>query len=812
MAAAAALAIIFVIVDGAIVGLTTFGWALLAVTMSAIDFGISQGITGAIGAQTGFSPLVNSLSLQLNANQALQLTQGLQPLLSQPTLELPSHSLPSRQLPDRSIPDRQTPLELTNPQPAPAPNPSPGPGPQPNPNPQPQPQPNPGPGQQGCECMTPDELQTAIQNAFTTFCQQCLNPEIGTPLASLATLVPLITQYIQNAAASSPATAIAQLGTLLAPGLAAIVQAITTQTTTQHADNDSDDAPAALLDYMVQQGLIDSTMGQMLGDPIRLRMDPTRLHPTIRKFLGGDGSGLWSAIQSLAQQWLTWLKANYPTVFANVSGSLPQVLNTLQVDVLTVINEFAKIETVIPETIFNAVVAATTGGTPITAANVEQTTFTMLGTAFIIGQGVHLLAALGGFLGYPMSSIWGNNAAMIIELLDYDSIRTALTRQFFPAAIGERARQKYQSQYRAHVPAIGQAMLGFSRGKLTDPQLDALLALQGMDSQYTPLLEEISYRPISAFILAGAYQNQDIPASTLSSALANMSLSPADQATMSTVITNRAIAAMRQAYVNAVVAGFGKGITAQSDLTAAQQEAQFGQEATVLSNKIALLAQSEALAAMVEREAIAELEAGYITAGQAQALMEAAGLQAWKVNADVTLAQTKAVLKAVAKFESEERTFARRTMQFTWKSILAQYNDNSIDAATLTTGLTTALAGYLEQLSTMGEPAADISIETQLGAAMITAMVTQATATRQGRPRLVYGVLLDPVKAQLLVDQVGGLKEMVEMLDMTPQVAQQQLQSLGIDATTAAALTQAWFAYGSAKGALKPTNILTSNA
>lgn len=660
--------------------------------------------------------------------------------------------------------------------------------------------------------MTPDELQTAIQNAFTTFCQQCLNPEIGTPLASLATLVPLITQYIQNAAASSPATAIAQLGTLLAPGLAAISTAITTQTTTQNTDQAQDLASKELLDYLVQQGIIDSTTGQLVGDPPRLRYSIGAHLPWMIKWALGDSSALWSMILSLAQQWIAWLKANGPSILAAISPSLADTVNLLINNTSAVTAALGSLETSLPETIFNQVIKTATGGGPITADNVEATTFTMLGTAFMVGQGVHLLAAIGGYLGYPMSSIWGNNAAMVIELLGYDEIRNALVRNFFPAAIGERARQKYQSQYRAHVPAIGQAMLGFSRGKLTDPQLDALLALQGMDSQYTPLLEAISYRPISAFILAGAYQNQDIPASTLSSALANMSLSPADQATMSTVITNRAIAAMREAYVNAVVAGFGKGITAQSDLTAAQQEAQFGQEATVLSNKIALLAQSEALAAMVEREAIAELEAGYITAGQAQALMEAAGLQAWKVNADVTLAQTKAVLKAVAKFETEERTFARRTMQFTWKSILAQYNDNSIDAATLTTGLTTALAGYLEQLSTMGEPAADISIETQLGAAMITAMVTQATATRQGRPRLVYGVLLDPVKAQLLVDQVGGLKEMVEMLDMTPQVAQQQLQSLGIDATTAAALTQAWFAYGSAKGALKPTNILTSNA
>jgi len=399
-----------------------------------------------------------------------------------------------------------------------------------------------------------------------------------------------------------------------------------------------------------------------------------------------------------------------------------------------------------------------------------------------------------------MSSVWANNASLMVDLLAFDEIKNALHRQYFPQAIGERARQHYAKQFKPHIAGPQQALSAFTRGKITEAETANLLDYAGIDQTSRELMAAITYRPVSAFMLAGAYVNQDPPVDILKAAFTDMSLNPSSQTLMMQVITTRALNAERVAYVNAAIAATSKGSMSTAELTAAMDTANYGTAAKDLVMKRVTLAQLDAIAADVERDAIAELEGGLITADQAKGLMASAGIQDWRINVTVELGATKAALKAALKAQSEQRTLAHQTLMLTFGAISAQYADGAIDAPTLTAGLTTALGAYLLDLQNLGESAAEIASSTQLGAAMIAARVSMLTARRAGTPRLVFGLMLDPAHATLLRERVASIKEAVVRTDMGETTALDQLAALGIDQQNATSLVDEWITQMASKG------------
>ena len=294
----------------------------------------------------------------------------------------------------------------------------------------------------------------------------------------------------------------------------------------------------------------------------------------------------------------------------------------------------------LPKLAFNGVIQFVTEGKHITPETAEDFAFSMMGAAFIVGQATHLLAALAGYLGYPMSSIWAHNAQLFISLFGYEEITKAIHGHFYQDVMGVRVQQGYLSKYRPNIPSWGLAGQMLARRKITDAAADELYGFGGVDSHWLAQLKRIAYRPIRPQILAAGFAEQEIDRTLLDKALADTGLDPEFIGLTRESILNRAIQPVRQAYVTAARQAAGKGQFTLEQLNEVLDECTWSDEAKALARKTYLVERQMAIAAEAEKEAIEQLSSGILNEGQARALMHAAGIDDWKINTTVAFAVT----------------------------------------------------------------------------------------------------------------------------------------------------------------------------
>ena len=214
----------------------------------------------------------------------------------------------------------------------------------------------------------------------------------------------------------------------------------------------TDPPPPGFWDAIIRRGSVDPQIGQLVtGWPWQELIVAIT---SMSRYLGGEigeaEAGLGLLIQNVIEPWgkkfLAVVEANAEAFSDGASSQssiwTPKLLALFK----TIISDLAVVETDIPEYIFNTVANFVTGGEPSTTANVEANTFRTLGVAFMIGQALHLLSAIAGLIGYPISSLFGNNAKLIVDCLSFDDILAPIHKNFWPAALEQPRRATIQRE------------------------------------------------------------------------------------------------------------------------------------------------------------------------------------------------------------------------------------------------------------------------------------------------------------------------------------------------------------------------------
>jgi hypothetical protein len=498
----------------------------------------------------------------------------------------------------------------------------------------------------------------------------------------------------------------------------------------------------ALVDKMVADGTVSAATGQLLGDNAFVNLIINAIHPVIAGLLSANDALIadeaqifWKAIHGLLIPFINELQTRGTTILTDVRPTVTRYAPAIEQAALSVFNELSRLETGLPKAIFNGVVAAVNTGGQVTPDNVEDRAFQMLGAAFIVGQGLHLLAALAGYLGYPMSSIWGNNVRLIVDLLAFDEIRSALHDAYFPAAIHEPARQHYNGQFRTRVipPALAARLVARRFAPIS--LYDEMHKWDGTRADLVPALEQNVYQPISPRLLAASFVNQDYPTSAMRAVLQDSGYSDAHCDLINAAIENRSISALQNSYMAEVLDAYGEGAVGDAELSDAFTAANWGSKARALATKRAAVIRQRNLI----KETIANYRAsvydGQITPAQFENALTAAGAQSWKVSMEGSFATMRAALKgiiAAQRAAAKELTIQENSVK---RAYLAEYQAGNLNTATLAAALLTI---------PIPPPTVD-------------AIVLQAENARVGRSRYLYGKLMTPEAAVTLRGLVKAL-------------------------------------------------------
>ncbi len=785
----------------------------LAMTLSQTGSGASQ----LMGGSQGIGHLLDSLSHQANPQNASLNVQEL------PSRQLPDRSAPVNQLPSRQLPDRTDPRAWQPPGVILPTIPQCPPGYSWNPQ------------TERCEPNVTIPIQppsgsggsNQFLDALQTFCKQCLEPEIAAPLGALADT--LVAALGPGSPILAMATALLTLANQLGPeipllgtilpnligaltnlDLAALVSAtdsiraqietccteIRTALAQQLA---AGDVPQPIIDEMIKEGSMSPALGQLASGAPWAHVI-SALIGSIAKYLGGElgdathGIGLltqnliepWarkllSFVESVADQFLDTAKNN--------AGAFGPKLNTL---IQSILKEAASLETTIPRDVFDAVVQLGGLSAATTPDEIEVAAFSMFGLAFGVGQLIHLLSGIASFLGYPMSSVWANNASLLVDLLAFDEIKAAIHDPFFKAAIESKSSQHFLSVHRPYPLSLGEASMAFGRREIPDVEFERLAALAGKQAASMPSIKKLAYHPIPPFILGSAFVDQPIPHAALTGALQRGQIDPQDFAMLSTALENRSVQTLRNAVITESTTAAKAGFLSLADLDQNVNAAFATLNVNSLLHISATIGQLSEIATTTLRAALAELRTGTLSTEAAKALMTAAGIQDWRINVEVTLGAAQAAAAAARKAEAQELTFARKSFAQTLTTLGLQFLDGNINALAFTAEAEAALVTFIAVAREIGEADTALANESAQGQAMIASRLALLEAQQAGRAIMVFGLLLDRKQAFVLRARVSALEEATIRTDITPEQAHQSLLDLGIGPLEATALVDRW--------------------
>jgi hypothetical protein len=564
-----------------------------------------------------------------------------------------------------------------------------------------------------------------------------------------------------------------------------------------------------IIDEALKLGTISPGLAQASAGSFKVSWDPGRFYPKIAKWLNEAGelpteasnemSDVLARLFTSVAHWLQHAAVPFLEKVAKESGNLGSTISESFSGLFSIAS---KLETDLPKVIFEWVLnkALPPGG--VTADSVEDDAFSLLGSAFIVGQAIHLLAEFAGTLKYPASSVFANNAALLVDLLGFGEIIKSFHGVFYPIAIRERARQRYNKAYAPYIPNHEEAFTAFARGKITKAERDVLLQLSGRDAAYVAQEQAVHYRPISPFMLARGFRNRIPPPHVLSDVITDQGVDPAMHDLLEQIIIDSCYQNLEQGLENKLLAAAGKGVMTLEDAISRVRALGWDDRAINLVKQAALIDQQEIIVADVRREVMDGIKSGGMTEEQGRSLLQAAGAADWYIEHTVSLARAENAMRVAERIESEELRTEHRALDDTMRALEAQYLAGNLSLTGFTAAAEAAWALLGEQYAGLGATPAQVQQLQVIQQLSIAATVARLQAQQQGRMVHVYGLTLDQPAAQLLREQVASAKEIFVRGDTTSQATLARLQSLGLpDAWTTALLAQ-WTAQAAKKGSL----------
>lgn len=644
-----------------------------------------------------------------------------------------------------------------------------------------------------------------------TFCHQCLGPELAKPVLQIAralsgdqpgfpvppgygvpppTPPPSIQESINNLSETfvtfvnekvpGLGTAVAEQFKCLCPNLDKIVEAL------QKA-NEMGDVPQSVLDMLQKRGALTSDMAQVVsgaswstafagvlgsfagwvsGD------DPSTFPAIARMVIGMIGPVAAEIIKEVEKYAGGWYDRN-----ANIVESWTLELQRIFSEVLRV---FGSIETAFPKEVFGVVTQVFAGGKEINPDNVEETGFRLLGIAWLVGQGIHLLAALASYLGYPMSSVWSSNAEWVVELLGYKGIIDAFHGPLWKTAIGEASRQAYNRTYRPYVPPEGQGFQMFARRKIEQADLTKLIELNGVHKEWVDPLLKIAYRPLSPFILRALFVNRDYPYALMKDMFEDLQLDPKYLTEVNDLMEGTATQNLENSYVLQLEQAVAKGAAPESALESELTELKWGKKARAIVKKRGALVRQIDLINETVKQYEPEVQDGIVTGEQYRQALLTAGAESWFADLKVTMAVAKATIKETVKAQAVAHKDANEIFTATVRAAKDSYVKAEIDLPALTALLTAAREKYLEDLGAAGVGTASLAPEEAISGEWVAAAVAEAQSRAHFTRQFVYGLTLPHAQAQLLRAQVAALEQQFKDTLVNLDQFRQKLSDLGI--------------------------------
>ena len=396
----------------------------------------------------------------------------------------------------------------------------------------------------------------------------------------------------------------------------------------------------------------------------------------------------------------------------------------------------------------------------------------LLSEALTFGVGAHWAAIIGEKIVPGKHMGVTAIAALLAELAGFKEISQGLIDSEVEAAIARPHKYFMNLTTRSMLPTSGQAAELFSRRKIAQAQLTALMAYAGFSDQWGAALASIAYRPMSPMMLAAGFANADIDMARLQGTLEYMGIRPEDLPLAEQAIVTRSLQQTRQALVNESVTAYGQGVVSDAELSQILTDAGYGKAASQLVMQRALIARRITLAKETESFIVPEVTQGLLTADQGLQALEASGVQTWQAELKITLAETRAALNQARKALAAEARLALQRQRNLTRAAVAEYERGVLDDA----GLTAALVAL------------------GLDATLIATIVAVESAKRAGRLRLAYGQLLDPTAARVLDEQVAALETQFKKQLIDETSARTQLAALKLDPAEINALVARWAA------------------
>jgi hypothetical protein len=270
--------------------------------------------------------------------------------------------------------------------------------------------------------------------------------------------------------------------------------------------------------------------------------------------------------------------------------------------------------------------------------------------------------------------------------------------------------------------------------------------------------------------LATLLQDQPTDRAALTRILEDNAYAPADVAFLLDAFDYASTKNVRNSYVAELVTAYAHGVMADDELTQSLHGLGWSNTAVNLVVQRAALQRRVTLATKVEAQIVPLVRNGLITPSVGSQQLEAAGIQAWYADLEITLATTQAEIHAAVLAEKEAEREARQTQRNLTRAEIAEFRAGRINAAALTAAL--AALGLTPSL--------------------ITSIVTVEEAAQVGRMRHVFGQLLSPDDARLLQERVAGIEAQYKAGLINEAAAASQLQTLGLDSSEINALIARW--------------------
>jgi hypothetical protein len=407
-----------------------------------------------------------------------------------------------------------------------------------------------------------------------------------------------------------------------------------------------------------------------------------------------------------------------------------------------------------------------------TIAGTNQATEVLLSRSLAFGVAAHCIAFLSEIPFFNKLMGFKELAALVAEYSGFKEVVTQTHRPFLNAAVGRPATYATNREYPTTLPPAQAGFTWYARRLLPSNDATFLAASSGLAEKWINAEYAAAWRPISPRAMVNLLTDQPIDVPKLNLALEDNSYSPANVSFMSAAIQYASTKTLRNSYANEAIQAYQHGVMPDSELDQILENLGWSSDAKYYVIQRAALARRVTLATKVEGQIVPLVAAGSVTPEEGTQQLEAAGIQPWYADLEITLATTKATIAEAKREAAAERKAQLQTQRNLTRASVAEYRVGRLNNETLTAAL-----------ATLG-----------LEPSLIASILAVEEAAMTGRLRLVYGKMLLPDAAKILTEQVSAIEAQVKAQLISYVDAATQLLNLGIEAPQVHALVADWAA------------------